>query len=107
MTDADEMGRSILRNKLLGRWAAEMLGKTGADAQAYADRLAEAALTPEGSDVFTTIRRDFDAAGVSQSDEQILGVMNDLTIKAGKALSMTGGASPDAAAAMLVRRLAQ
>jgi hypothetical protein len=41
-------------------------------------------LDPERSDVFNTIRKDFDVAGVVQSDEQILGVMNELMLKAAK-----------------------
>ena len=42
------------RNKLLGLWAAEKLGKTGADAQAYVDKLVAAEVAagrlPAGED---------------------------------------------------------
>jgi hypothetical protein len=72
MTSADDVGRTILRNKLLGRWAAEKLGVRGCDAEAYSDVLARATVDPERNDVFSKIRKDFDAAGVVQSDEQIL-----------------------------------
>ena len=41
-------------------------------------------LDPERSDVLSKIRKDFDAAGVVQSDEQILRVMNELMLQAGK-----------------------
>src|SRR5688572_25816622 len=75
MTSFDDVGRMILRNMLLGRWAAEELGITGPDADNYSDALARCALDPKRGDVFTRIRKDFDAAGVAQSDEQILSVI--------------------------------
>jgi len=79
----DELRRTIRRNKLLGMWAAEKLGLAAADAAAYSDGLAMDSLDPERSDVFSKIRKDFDAAGVVQSREQILGVMNELLLEAG------------------------
>lgn len=58
--------------KLLGLWAAGKLGKSGADADAYATTLVQLDLGAGGSkDVFARIRVDFDAAGVQQSDHQI------------------------------------
>ncbi|MEO1252134.1 MAG: DUF1476 domain-containing protein [Pseudomonadota bacterium] len=60
------------RNKLLGLWAAGLLGKTGDDADAYAREVVKADLEEAGDeDVFRKIRGDFDAAGVDQSDHQI------------------------------------
>ncbi|EAS48691.1 conserved hypothetical protein [Aurantimonas manganoxydans SI85-9A1] len=60
------------RNKLLGLWAAELLGKTGDDAKAYAQEVIKADfIEPGDNDVFQKIRKDFDAAGVDQSDHQI------------------------------------
>src|SRR4029079_17291253 len=75
MTSVDDVGKTILRNKLLGRWAAERLGITGREADAYSDALARATVDPKLCDVFSKIRKDFDAAGVTESDERILGVM--------------------------------
>ncbi|CAH2407395.1 DUF1476 domain-containing protein [Mesorhizobium escarrei] len=67
------------RNKLLGLWAAEKLGKTGEDADAYAKEVVRADFEEAGDDdVLRKLRADFDAAGVAQSDVQIRGVMNDL-----------------------------
>ena len=67
------------RNMLLGLWAAELLGKTGADAQTYAKEVVAADFEQAGEeDVFGKIRRDFDAAGVQQSDHQIRRTMEDL-----------------------------
>ena len=53
--------------------------------------------------MFTKIRRDFDAAGVVQSDEDILRVMNELMLQAGNQVPVTGGGALDAAAVMLAR----
>jgi hypothetical protein len=100
----DELRRTIRRNKLLGMWAAEKLGLAGADAAAYSDALAMDALDPERSDVFTKICNDFDAAGVVQSREQILDVMNELMLKAGGPPAVRG-ASLDAAAVTIAKKL--
>lgn len=105
MTSFDDVGKTILRNKLLGRWAAEKLGMIGRDADVYSDALARGTLDPERSDVFSKIRKDFDAAGVAQSDEQILHVMTELMLKAGNQMPSTHGDSLDGAAVTLARNL--
>jgi hypothetical protein len=67
------------RNKLLGLWAAEQLGMSGDEAQAYAREVIKADLEiPGDDDVFRKIRRDFDAKGVQKSDHQIRSKMVDL-----------------------------
>lgn len=67
------------RNKLLGLWAAEQLGITGDQAQAYAREVIKADLEiPGDDDVFRKIRRDFNAKGVQKSDHQIRSKMVDL-----------------------------
>ena len=67
------------RNKLLGLWAAEQMGVTGDEAQAYAREVIKADLEIPGEDgVFRKIRRDFDAKGVERSDHQIRRKMDDL-----------------------------
>ena len=81
------------------------MGITGRDAEAYSDALAVGTLDPERSDVPSKIREDFDAAGVVQSDEQILRVMNELTLQAGNQMPATRGGPSDALAAMLARQL--
>jgi hypothetical protein len=71
------------RNKMLGLWAAEKLGKSGADADAYAKEVVIADLEEAGDDdVFRKVRKDFDAAGVDQSDHQIRRTMEELLAKA-------------------------
>jgi hypothetical protein len=71
------------RNKLLGLWAAEKLGKTGDAAQEYAREVIAADFEEHGDeDVFRKIRGDFDAAGVAQSDHQIRRTMEELMVTA-------------------------
>lgn len=71
------------RDKMLGLWAAEKLGRRAQEAEAYAARLIAADLTESGDDeVFGKIRADFDAAGVAQSDHQIRRTMEELLAKA-------------------------
>ena len=66
------------RNKLLGLWAAGLLGRVGAEADAYAKEVIAADFEKAGdSDVFNKIRRDFDAAGVEQSDHQLRRTMDE------------------------------
>jgi hypothetical protein len=67
------------RNKLFGLWAAEKLGKTGADADTYAKEVVRADFEEAGdNDVFRKVRADFDAAGIAQSDREIRAVMDEL-----------------------------
>jgi hypothetical protein len=71
------------RNKLLGLWAAEKLGLSGAEAEAYAKSVVLADFEEGGDhDVFRKIRQDFDAKGVAQSDHQIRRTMDELLAKA-------------------------
>jgi len=67
------------RNKLLGHWAAELLGKSGDDVAEYAKEVVRSDFDEPGDeDVFRKIRADFDAAGVSQSDDNIRDQMHKL-----------------------------
>ena len=79
------------RNKMLGLWAAEKMGLSGPAAEAYAKEVVVADFEEAGDDdVFRKVRKDFDAKGVAQSDQDIRKTMNDLMaqaidqIKAGK-----------------------
>lgn len=79
------------RNKLLGLWAAELLGKTGADAESYAKEVIRADFEEDGDDdVFRKIRKDFDAAGVNQSDHQIRRHMDEYFAEAVKQIQSEG-----------------
>ena len=71
------------RNKLLGQWAAEKLGLSGSEADAYAKSVVAADFEEAGEDdVFRKLRKDFDAKGVNQSDHQIRRTMTELMEKA-------------------------
>jgi hypothetical protein len=71
------------RNKLLGLWAAEKLGRTGADAETYAKEVVMADFEEAGEDdVFRKIRNDLDAGGVAATDQEIRTVMIELMGKA-------------------------
>ncbi len=71
------------RNKLLGLWAAEKLGLTGAEADSYALAVVMVDFEQQGEqDVARKIRKDFDAKGVNQSDHQIARTMTELMAKA-------------------------
>jgi hypothetical protein len=67
------------RNKLLGLWAAEKLGKTGEAAATYATEVVKADFeAPGDEDVFRKVRGDFDKAGVAMTDHQIQRQMQEL-----------------------------
>ncbi len=71
------------RNKLLGLWAAEKLGKSGADADAYAKSVVVADFEEAGEeDVVRKVKNDFTLAGVAVTDIEIRTVMTELLIKA-------------------------
>lgn len=79
------------RNKLLGLWAAEKMGLSGDDAQAYAREVVKADLEEPGEeDVFRKIRTDFDAKSVEQSDHQIRRAMGDLLAEAVRQIEAEG-----------------
>jgi hypothetical protein len=105
MSSLEDLKTTIRRNMLLGMWAAAKLGLVGRDADAYAEALAVGSLDPERSDVFSKIRSDFDTAGVVQSDEEMLRVMNELMLEAAKQMQGRRGDAIDAAAATLARNL--
>ena len=67
------------RNKLLGLWVADLLGKTGAEADAYAKEVVLADLEEAGDeDVFRKVHGDLEAAGVNRSDTEIRERMAEL-----------------------------
>ena len=71
------------RNRMLGLWAAQKLGLSGTQAEAYAKEVVMADFEEPGDhDVFRKIRRDFDAKGIAQSDHQIRRTMDELMAKA-------------------------
>jgi len=71
------------RNKLLGLWAAEKLGKSGAEADAYAKSVVVADFEEAGDeDVVRKVKTDFAAANVALDDAEMRRVMTELLIRA-------------------------
>ena len=66
------------RAKLVGLWAAEKMGLSGDEADAYAKSVVMADLAEAGEeDLFRKIRADLDARKVAQSDHQIRNAMEE------------------------------
>ncbi len=60
------------RNKRIGLWAAQLLGKDGASADVYASELVASQAAARSEDgIFASLRADFDRAGVEMSDYRI------------------------------------
>ncbi|XBQ15270.1 MAG: DUF1476 domain-containing protein [Oceanicaulis sp.] len=74
-----EFKATARRNKLLGLWAAELMGMSEAESLDYANAVVKADFEEAGhEDVFRKIRGDFDARGIEQSDHQIRHKMEQL-----------------------------
>lgn len=73
---------SARRNKLLGLWAAEKLGLSGVEADAYAKDIVMADLEAGEHDVFKKIRADFDGKKVAVPDQDIRRAMDEMMIQA-------------------------
>ena len=60
------------RNKLLGQWAAGLLGLEGDDAEAYINEVVKSDLEEAGDDdVVRKVRGDFEAKGIAQDEASI------------------------------------
>jgi len=71
------------RNKLLGLWAAEKLGKTGDAAEAYAKEVVFSDFEEPGDDdMITKVLADFQAAGIALKKADITYELNHLAEKA-------------------------
>jgi hypothetical protein len=67
------------RDKLLGLWAASLIGKTGEAATNYAAEVLKSDLEAPGEEVvFLKVRGDFQKAGLSMTDHQIHRQMTEL-----------------------------
>jgi hypothetical protein len=71
------------RNKLMGLWVAERLGKTGPEADAYAKTVVAADFEEPGDgDVLRKIRQDLESAGKTVNDTELGSKMQQLLIQA-------------------------
>jgi hypothetical protein len=77
------------RNKLLGLWAAEKLGLSGAQADAYAKEVVASDFEEAGDhDVFRKVRADLDAKKVTGvSDKELRARMDELMLRAMKEIA--------------------
>ncbi|MEM1138993.1 MAG: DUF1476 domain-containing protein [Pseudomonadota bacterium] len=67
------------RNKLLGLWAAELMGKTGDEADAYAQEVIKADFEEPGDDdVLRKVHGDLKAAGLDISEKDVRKKMDEL-----------------------------
>ncbi|HTQ15180.1 MAG TPA: DUF1476 domain-containing protein [Rhizomicrobium sp.] len=76
------------RNKLLGLWAAELMGLNGAAADAYARTVIQADFQEAGDDdVLRKVKGDFEREAVSQSAAAIRARMEELlSVAAGQVM---------------------
>ncbi|KKC33588.1 DUF1476 domain-containing protein [Devosia psychrophila] len=79
------------RNKLLGIWAAELLGLTGDEAKAYAGEVVAADFEEAGDeDVFRKVSSDLKAKGLSVGDDVIRQKMLQLVQVANEQIATEG-----------------
>ena len=70
----------VRRNKLLGLWVAELLGLSGADAEAYAKEVVKADFEEPGdADVIRKIQGDAAPKNIDLSEHRIRKKMDELT----------------------------
>ena len=71
------------RNKLIGLWAAQRLGKSGTDAEVYANTVVIADLDEPGDeDLIRKVVSDLQAAGISSDESQIRRMLQELMVRA-------------------------
>lgn len=71
------------RNKLLGMWAAEKLGKSGDEAESYAREVIRADMQEAGDDdVLRKVQGDLQAGGVAVAPDQLRRTMDELMAQA-------------------------
>ncbi len=70
----------VRRNKLLGIWAAELLGLSGADAEAYTKEVISSDFDEPGDeDVLRKVLADFETKTVNMSAHRLRNKMDELT----------------------------
>ena len=73
----------VRRNKLLGLWVAELLGLSGADAEAYAKEVVRADFEEPGvADVIRKIQGDAAPKNLDLSEHRIRKKMDEVTVVA-------------------------
>ncbi len=73
----------VRRNKLLGLWVAELLGKAGDEAEAYAKEVVASDFEEPGdADLVRKIMGDMEQAGAELSEHRLRKQMNELLAEA-------------------------
>ena len=82
--DEDQRFKAMARrNKLLGLWAAGLMGQAGPEADAYARTVVAADFQEAGDDdVMRKVKADLDAAGVGRPDAELRRTMDELMARA-------------------------
>lgn len=76
------------RDKLLGLWLAEKMGKTGDDAENYAKEVVISDLKEAGdADIIAKVMTDIKEASLDISEEQIVAKLSEFFVIAGEELS--------------------
>lgn len=79
------------RNKMLGEWAAGLMGLSGDEAAEYVRSVIRSDFEEAGDhDVFRKVKADLTAAGVDQSDHQIRRHMDEFMAEAIKQIKEQG-----------------
>ena len=75
------------RNKLLGQWAAQLMGLSAVEADAYASSVVQADFEESGDeDVVRKLLGDLTSAGVETSDAEIRSALEAKAVEARRAL---------------------
>jgi hypothetical protein len=70
------------RNRMLGMWAAEKLGKSGADSQLYAQGVIAAEFDGNGdASVIAKVMGDLEAKGVAASEDELRTKMDEWLVQ--------------------------
>lgn len=78
---------SARRNRLLGQWAAERMGLTAEESDAYAKAVIQADFEEAGDeDVIRKLIGDLTAAGIEVSDHEIRRTLEEKTVEARRQL---------------------
>lgn len=83
---------TVRRNKLIGLWAAEKLGLSGDEAEAYAKSIVKADFQEPGdADVLRKLREDFAAKGIDMPDDDLHRVLIDKLAEAVRQIEAGSG----------------
>ena len=75
------------RNRLIGTWAAELMGLTAEETDAYAKAVVQADFEEAGDeDVIRKLLGDLTSAGVEMDDTRIRNALHDKTVEARRQL---------------------